>query len=497
MTPIHSTEENTEPVTDETHVGDYSGDELQDDAPEVDAAPVEKPAKEKIDWGQKLKDNYLLVLGALGVLIVAGLFLWLRSATAAVVENTEPIAAASTNIDASIPAPVTDQVAPPSPSETLERQRQNKLTGTPQEEKPSADQLAGKMLMDTVGMGAQKRAAAQEKARRQAIATARASNVDTIETTIQDPNTGAYRAATVTVPRSRTRAASSSADSYGGGGRSRGVRPSGGSASYGRTAAAPRAAKLPTHDVDGTPFETDPDVLQMLSASPQATRDSYEKMTGRRYRDPKAGLASVAGVGNSRGGVLIPDGFNTIKLRAATDKGQGSNNGGEEEALVPDTFFKCVINGEQNVRTGSVVMLRLLEDAVVSGATFPKNMVFAGIASVQTNRVTLQVVRLGATRVKADIYDFNYMPGIMIDPGKRAPVDPNMSMMGSMQTTGFTEMSSAIDRSASAANSPVGVAGRMGAAMLQRMPRKGQKLREVLLPDGYPILITTDAGAGQ
>ena len=46
--------------------------------------------------------------------------------------------------------------------------------------------------------------------------------------------------------------------------------------------------------------------------------------------------------------------------------------GGQQPALVPDVFFKCVINGEQKVRAGSVVILRLLEDAVVSRRNLPQ-----------------------------------------------------------------------------------------------------------------------------
>jgi len=167
---------------------------------------------------------------------------------------------------------------------------------------------------------------------------------------------------------------------------------------------------------------------------------------------------------------------------------------GQQQELVPDVFFKCVINGEQKVRTGSVVMLRLQEDAVVSGVTFPKNSIFAGMASVGTNNVTLEVNRLGPTRVAAQIYDYNYMPGIMIDPVKR--VAKHASMAGQdLQQQSTQEVSTAIDRSASAANSVVGVGGRVVMGVLAR-PKTRTKLRDVLLPDGYPILITT-AAAGQ
>ena len=157
-------------------------------------------------------------------------------------------------------------------------------------------------------------------------------------------------------------------------------------------------------------------------------------------------------------------------------------------------IFKCVINGQQKVRTGSVVILRLQEDAVVSGVTFPKNSVFAGIANVGTNNVTLEVNRLGPTRVAAQIYDYNYMPGIMIDPVRRVARDAGLAGQ-TLQQQSTQEVSTAIDRSASAANSITGVGGRVVMGVLAR-PRTRTKLRDVLLPDGYPILITT-AAAGQ
>ena len=115
-------------------------------------------------------------------------------------------------------------------------------------------------------------------------------------------------------------------------------------------------------------------------------------------------------------------------------------------------------------------------------------------ANVGTNNVTLEVNRLGPTRVAAQIYDYNYMPGIMIDPVKRIAKDAGMAG-NDLQQQSTNELSTAIDRSASAANSLTGVAGRVAVGIISR-PSTRTKLRDVLLPDGYPILITT-AAAGQ
>jgi hypothetical protein len=410
--------------------------------------------------------------GLLLVLIIGGLFLWLKSAKEAVQQEREPVAAASANIEPEIPSVESTPPAPTtSPSAQIEVQRRAEQDAQSAPARATDQDVVDVFAVDTTGLALRKRrraqASAQAAARRAEAARLAAADVDTIETTIQDPSTGSYRAQTLVVPRRR-------------------LTTSGGG---GHQAGAGRAGRtlMPVRDVDGTPFETDPDVLAMLSSSPPETRAAYERMTGKRYRDPHQTAQLLANRVNAPG----MDGFNTVKVGNAT---RMMAQGSQREQLAPDVFFKCVINGEQKMRTGSVVILRLLEDAVVSGVTFPKNMVFAGVATVGTNNVTLEVNRLGPTRVQADIYDFNYMPGIMIDPVKRVAREAGMAGNELQQQT-TQEISTAIDRSASAANSVVGVGGRVAASVLAR-PKTRTKLRDVLLPDGYPILITT-AAAGR
>jgi hypothetical protein len=186
---------------------------------------------------------------------------------------------------------------------------------------------------------------------------------------------------------------------------------------------------------------------------------------------------------------LAYDAFGTIK--AGSYRYAGDNSA--QSQLQPDIFYKAVVNGEQKIRTGSVVLLRLVEDAVISGQTFPKNLVFAGVASVETNHVAIRISRLGPTRVAADIYDYHYLPGLMIDPQKRQPLPAADNPLNDARAIGAQEVGLAIDRSASAANSVVGVGGRVAAAMVGRASTPRQKLRDVRLPDGYPVLITTGA----
>ncbi|GAB2961489.1 hypothetical protein GCM10027048_32000 [Hymenobacter coalescens] len=457
-----------EPITPSTSdKRTVSNSEAEQPAPAT--APVKRTPAEL------LRANWMVLAGLLLVLIIGGLLLWLKAAQRAAQQEREPVAAASANIEPEIPSVETAPPAPAaSPSAQIEAQRRAEQDAQSAPARATDQDVVDVFAVDTTGLALRKRrraqAAAQAASRRAEAARLAAADVDTIEATIQDPTTGSYRAQTLVVPRRRLTAG-------GGSGRRAG-------------AGAGRAGRslVPARDVDGTPFETDPDVLAMLSSSPPETRAAYERMTGKRYRDPNQ-TAQLLATRMSAPGM---DGFNTVKVGNATRMmAQGSQR---EQQLAPDVFFKCVINGEQKVRTGSVVILRLLEDAVVSGVTFPKNMVFAGVATVGTNNVTLEVNRLGPTRVQADIYDFNYMPGIMIDPVKRVAREAGMAGNELQQQT-TQEISTAIDRSASAANSVVGVGGRVAASVLSR-PKTRTKLRDVLLPDGYPILITT-AAAGQ
>jgi len=439
----------------------------------------EEPTPVKLTPGQMLLKNWLPLSLLLVLLLFGGLFLWLKSATEAARSQSEPVAAASANIEPEIGSvEQKPPVSAASPTTQMEQQRRAEMDAAAAPARPTDADVVEVFAVDTVGRGQRlknRAAAAQAAVRRQREQERLAAlNVDTIETTVQDPQTGSYSARTVIVPRRRVSAGSSAHSS-----RVRAVT---------NTGARRPTNGLPAYDVDGTPFETDPDVLAMLSTSPPATRASYERMTGKRYRDPAVAAQQIAANANGAGGA---DGFNTVKVGNSS---RMMAQGNQQQTLVPDVFFKCVVNGEQKVRSGSVVILRLLEDAVVSGVTFPKNLVFAAVAEVGTNSVNLTVDRLGPTRVAAQIYDFNYMPGIMIDPAKKIKKDAMMAG-NDLQRQTTQELSTAIDRSASAANSVVGVGGRIMSNVLSR-PRTQTRLRDVLLPDGYPILITT-AAAGQ
>ncbi|QKG55001.1 conjugative transposon protein TraM [Hymenobacter sp. BRD67] len=330
---------------------------------------------------------------------------------------------------------------------------------------PTPDQLAGGLAVDTVGQAALRRRTALAAAERQARAAL--PPPDSTEMTAVDAQTGAYRAVRIPLVQTSNRSSNGNADPR------RRLRAS----------ARPRTA------ADGVPYEQNDDVLDMLDAAPAASRTAYEQMTGRRYFDRRAVLRTAGATTSPTEGIPVTDAFGTIK---AGSYSYASTNSTQVE-LLPEIFYKAVVNGEQKVRTGSVVLLRLVEDAVISGQTFPKNLVFAGIASVESNHVAINISRLGPTRVAAEIFDYHYLPGLMIDPQKRQPLPAGDNPLNDARAIGAQEVGLAIDRTASAANSVVGVGGRVAAAIVSRTSTPRQKLRDVRLPDGYPILLTTGA----
>jgi len=466
---------------DATGNGGGSGGGDDHDEPADAGTPPADPTPPRRTVQEFARANWLLLVIGLVVLLFACAFFYARSVSqSAEGTDEDPVAAASDNLDTTISKPA--PAAASNPVDVIEQKKaaeeRAKAGGATPETTVTADELAANMVVDTVGQAAAQRRAREQKLAKQqvqqqaAAATARrAASIpppDSTEVTTRDNQTGAYRSRRVAVSR-RSNAASN-----------------------GDVRRRLREEVRPRVAPDGTPYEQNDDVLDMLDASPPAARVTYEQMTGKRYFDRRA-IARAKGPQALVGAADLVDPFGTIKAGGYNYNGASNQDQGTTQ-LLPDIFYKCVVNGPQTIRTGSVVYLRLAEDAIISGHTFPKNLVFAGIASVETNRVTIEISRLGPTRVSADICDYNYLAGIMIDPAKKQPVEAGNSPLNDARMMGSQEIGTAIDRSASAANSVVGVAGRIGTSMVSRLgssPRR--RLRDVLLPDGYPVLITTGA----
>ena len=434
----------------------------------ADAAPS-KPLQRVVGFVRK---HWILSLVFLAVLGIGALVAYVFMLQGQLAAGQDPTAASTENISRQLPQANTKVDVAPSATESMDQKAQAEKALLPTQPGLSADSLnaqnagtfataappAPAMPVDTAGQAAaarQKEIQRKQRINRASLAReAHRRDVDTVSYTARNPNTGAYEQRTRTVQRSQTPAA----------------RPA-------------RAAKLALYAPDGVPYEDNDEVNRMLAAAPPQAREVYEQMTGHRYRpiQQKPTADQIKGVLAATPGM---DGFFTVKLRKA------DGTAADEKPI--DVFFKCQINGAQRVVSGSVVALRLTEDAVLDGRTFPKNLIFAGVAQVGSNNVNITIERLGPARVACQLYDYNYMPGIMIDPGKRMPLDPGaVQFQNSLRTSTTSELTSAIDRSASAANSLGGISAKIGSSLITRIPRKAPKLREILLPDGYPVLLTS------
>ncbi|MDF7815463.1 conjugative transposon protein TraM [Hymenobacter sp. YC55] len=476
-------------LDDELIDPDDPGAEEEGDAP-----------KKKVDFVQLLVANKFKVLAAIVLLFCVGIGFWYLTLTNKIETATPPSPVAS-ELGQLTGVPKPEAAAEPvdGVEESLDRDR------VKTEEVDPSVMLADGSATTPAGETPPTPQQRQDYAAQMALA-ARANNTDSMTITYRDRSTGQFvqkRVPVQKVPVATSAPARSPRSRYIGdrparpnyytgptnGGFS-GVTP-GNQNSYNQSS-QPSERPQPKYDTDGVPFETNDEINLMIAGLPDEVKATYEKMSGKRYRPLPASLQQQNG--NSARDrraemAYIPgmDGFNTIRYR-----GQGSGQGQEqeEEAPIPDIFYRCSIQGDQVVKTGTVVVLRLTEDATFNGITFPRNMLFSALASVDANRVNLSIDRLGPHRVKVQTFNYAYMPGIMIDPGKRAPVQGQETFSGGMQQSGTQELSNAIAQSQNAANSVAGIAGRMGVTMLGRIPKGGQKLREVSLPDGYPLLLS-------
>lgn len=466
---------------------------LTSDKPRDSALPEEAPEKEKVDYGAKLVENKWLVLGALVAVFLVGMGIWYYSVQTQMAGQAPP-SPVTAELGQLTPAPKpTDALDPMSATEaSLNR---DKVTG------PEVDD--GVMLADgsaSAPQGEQPPTPQQrDDYQRQMTLAARANNTDSTTITYRDKNTGQFvqkRVAVQRVPVATHQPHYAGGRPIGSGRQNYYTGPTNGGFSgvtpqnqngFAQQQQRQQEPPRPKYDTDGVPFETNDEINMMIANLPDEVKATYEKMSGKRYRPLPSGVAQQSSKDHRTEMAYVPgmDGFNTIRFR-------GQNAGQEPETEIPDIFYRCSIQGNQVVKSGSVVLLRLNEDATFNGITFPRNMVFSALASVSTNAVILTIDRMGPHRVKVQTYNYAYMPGIMIDPGKRAPVPGGMSIGSTLQQSSTQELSNAIAQSQQAANSITGIGGRMAVTLLGRLPRAGAKLREVSLPDGYPLLLSKD-----
>lgn len=106
------------------------------------------------------------------------------------------------------------------------------------------------------------------------------------------------------------------------------------------------------------------------------------------------------------------DGFNTVVITLKNATESVSN----KEYTPSKHYFKAAIYGNQTVRSGSQVRIRLLESLIMDGQAIPANSLCSGIAMLGANRVSIALTSVqvhGQTiGIKSMVFDKDLLPGI-------------------------------------------------------------------------------------
>lgn len=111
---------------------------------------------------------------------------------------------------------------------------------------------------------------------------------------------------------------------------------------------------------------------------------------------------------------IMPEtqGFNTVVI---SSKKTGENTSNKEFAP-SKRYYKAVIYGNQTVRSGSQVRIRLLESLTKDGQTIPPNSLCTGIAILGSNRVAIALTSVQVhgeqIGIKSIVFDKDLLPGI-------------------------------------------------------------------------------------
>jgi hypothetical protein len=163
------------------------------------------------------------------------------------------------------------------------------------------------------------------------------------------------------------------------------------------------------------------------------------------------------------------DGFYTIRPGIQVDEfqGQPSDN---------NTFVKALIHGNQKVKGGGTVCLRLMEEASFYNHTYPKNTIFYGrIKGGSGGRVQISISQVKERRVELSVYDRDYREGIAYQMKEMTGEIARES-----REDALNEVLSSLPYG--------GVAG--GLAQLGRnIGRKAKQTGNIYLADGYEIFI--------
>lgn len=184
------------------------------------------------------------------------------------------------------------------------------------------------------------------------------------------------------------------------------------------------------------------------------------------------------------------DGFNTVVISLKNPAERLSN----KENTLQKHYFKAAIYGNQTVRSGSQVRIRLLESLSIDGQTIPANSLCNGIAILGSNRVAIALTSVQVhgqqIGIKSIVFDKDLLPGIAFT--NESEVQQNIRQ----------QRNSGIDQASNnAVNAIPPIGGIAGAALstgvgvvngISKSIRYGgvqKHVGEIILEEGYKVFI--------
>jgi hypothetical protein len=181
------------------------------------------------------------------------------------------------------------------------------------------------------------------------------------------------------------------------------------------------------------------------------------------------------------------NGFNTVVLAP-----QNSNNSPAKTAN--STYLKAAIHGNQTIRSGSQVRVRLLEAFNLESQEIPINSICTGIALLSANRVAIALtsVQVHGQQIplKKIVCDRDLLPGIAF-----TSEDVKQQQIRQQTQSSIDQTSNQISSNLPTINGTAGVVVAAGTSVvngISRAIRSGatqKKLGEITLEEGYKVFI--------
>ncbi len=163
-------------------------------------------------------------------------------------------------------------------------------------------------------------------------------------------------------------------------------------------------------------------------------------------------------------------------------KGFYSYSDEKELQQVDQNAIEAIIAANQTIVNGAVVKLRLLNDVYINGKLVSKDVLVAGIATLDGERLNVEInsIRSGKSiyTVKLEVYDMDGLPGIYI-PGTINREVAKESFNNSLSLADMTTLDPSLKAQATAT----------GIGTIKSLVSKKAKLVRVQVKAGYKVLL--------